>query len=130
LDGMEKKRSGSIVENRDLTVEEMHLLRWLLEHGNPEARDFIPQLHGLRVVSRCPCGCPSIEFVPDAPGMKILSDYVYEDTKGHTIGVFAFARAGALAGIEVWSIAGDPIPERVPDPSLLRPLSSVPRPPS
>jgi hypothetical protein len=118
-----KKHRGEIAEDRDLTVEEKRLLRWLLEHGKPEARGFISQIDELRVVSRCPCGCPSVNFVPDDSGMEILSDYVYEDADGHTIGVFAFARAGALAGIEVWSIAGDPIPARVPDPSVLRPLS-------
>ena len=118
------KHRGQIAEDRDLTPDEASLLRWLLEHGKPEAREFIPRLDELRVVSRCHCGCPSINFVPDAPGgMHILSDYVYEDAEDHTIGVFAFSQHGSLAGIEVWSIAGDPIPERVPDPSVLRPLS-------
>jgi len=115
-----------IPERRDLTPAEMHLLRWLLEHGEPQAREFVPQLNGLRVVSRCPCGCPSINFVPEGTGgMEILSDYVFEDAHGHTTGVFAFASGSALAGIEVWSIAGEPIPEHVPDPSVLRPISSI-----
>jgi len=112
-----------MAEGRDLTSDERRLLRWLLEHGKPEASDLIPQLPGLRVVSRCPCGCPSIDFVPPTPGgMQIVSDYMFEDEAGQMIGVFAFAVAGTLAGLEVWSIAGDPIPTGVPDPSVLRPF--------
>ena len=128
--------SGPIAEDRDLTAAEGRLLRWLLDHGKPEARDFIAQIDGLRVASRCPCGCPSINFnraeskTSAPPGMHVLSHYVYEDEDGHTIGVFAFAQGDALAGIEVWSIAGDPIPERVPDPSVLRPFPHARRPTS
>jgi hypothetical protein len=119
------KHREQIAESRDLPRDEANLVRWLVEHGKPEAREFILELDELRVVSRCPCGCPSINFVLDGSGgMQILSDYVYEDTDGHTIGVFAFAQNGILAGIEVWSIAGDPIPKGVPDPCVLRPFAA------
>src|SRR5262247_3782845 len=118
-----KKHRGPIPEDRDLTAGEVRLVRWLHEHGTGDARAFISQLENLRVVSRCRCGCPSIDFVPDcASGMQILSDYVYDDPAGHTVGVFLFASAGRLAGLEIWSIEGDPVPNAVPAPELLRPL--------
>src|SRR5258708_32401285 len=73
--------TGPIPEDRPLTAQEAGLGRWLLEHGNPDAAGFLPQLADARVVSRCPCGCASIDFaiggvVPAAgSGMHVLADY-------------------------------------------------------
>jgi hypothetical protein len=55
--------------------------------------------------------------------MQILADYVYDDPDGYRVGVFLFASGDSLAGLEVWSIEGDPIPSAVPDPEILRPLA-------
>jgi hypothetical protein len=113
-----------ISDERDLTSAEARLVRWLLEHGAPRAREFLPQLRGLRVVSRCLCGCPSIDFVAESPGgMEILADYAYDDPDGHGVGVYLFASGGRLAGLEIWSIEGNPIRSVVPDPNVLRPLA-------
>jgi hypothetical protein len=112
-----------IADDRELDDRERKLLSWLLENGSSESQRFLSQIPNLRVASRCPCGCPSINFLSDATrGMKILSDFMYESEDGNPIGVFAFAIGDRLAGIEVWSIAGDAIPEIVPDPDELRPL--------
>jgi hypothetical protein len=101
-----------IPEDRSLTAEEAKLVRWLLEHGTSEAVDFLPQLNKARVVSRCPCGCPSIDFAidgrepPREAGIHVLSDYYWDDSAGHGYGVFVFARGGLLAGLEVWWVDG------------------------
>ena len=52
-------------QDRPLTEQERSLVRWLLEHGNPDAAEFLPQLADAWVVSRCGCGCASIDF-PEA----------------------------------------------------------------
>jgi hypothetical protein len=54
--------------------------------------------------------------------MDILSDYQWRDDAGCLYGVFLFARAGRLAGLEVWSIDGAATPSELPDPSRLEPL--------
>ncbi len=101
-----------IPENRPLSQPEHALVRWLLEHGNPDAAGFLPQLPHARVVSRCPCGCASIDFSigADAPprgaGMHVLSDYVWQADNGAHCGVFVFSFGGQLAGLEVWSADG------------------------
>jgi hypothetical protein len=111
-------------EDRELTARERALLTWFLENGTPEARRHLGELSELRVVSRCPCGCPSINFVEDlAGGMTILSDYVGDSLEENPVGVFVFATNGRLAGLEVWSVDGSEIPDRVPDPAQLRPFS-------
>jgi len=106
------KERKSIPEDRPLTAEETALVRWLLEHGFAEADAFVPQLEQARVVSRCPCGCASINFSiegklpPIGDPLQVLSDYEWESESGAKLGVFVFAKAGILAGLEIWSIDG------------------------
>jgi hypothetical protein len=122
--------SGPIPEDRPLTAREAALVRWLLEHGKPEASGFIPQVADARVVSRCPCGCASIGFsvagvVPPAQaGMDVLSDYVWQAGDGTHCGVFVFARGGQLAGLEVWTADGTEPVTSLPTVEQLRALTT------
>jgi hypothetical protein len=121
--------TAEISENRPLSPDEARLLRWLLEHGKESASAFLAQADAVRVVSRCGCGCASINFsVGDggwhsrSGGMDILSDYQWSDSEGRVFGVFVFAKQRMLAGLEVWSIDGQATPTSLPEPSELRPL--------
>ena len=114
--------------NRNLTSEEHQLVRWLLEHGNPEARAFLPQLEQALVTPwQCPCGCASFNFaVPDAPtpegGMHILSDFLF-GSPSELSGVFVYEQAGVLSGLEVYGLAGH-APKTLPSVGSLRPFSA------
>ena len=120
--------TSPIPDDRALTSEEVSLVRWLLEHGSPAARGFLPQLAEARVVSRCYCGCASIDFAiggvipPTGDGISILADYEYRSSEGHLFGVFVFERAGLLAGLEVWSQDGLSTPTTLPQSEQLKPL--------
>jgi hypothetical protein len=112
--------------NRQLTVTEKHLIRWMLEHGKPEARAFLPQLEKAQVTPwRCSCGCASfnlsIEGFPEpSGGIHPIADFRFgadEDS-----GIFVFERGGVLAGVEVFGFAGD-APKLLPSPESLRPFS-------
>jgi hypothetical protein len=124
--------AGPISEARPLTADESALLRWLLEQGHPGASGFLSQLAGVRVVSRCPCGCPSIDFAvggvepPAGVGMQILSDYQWRTADGALFGVFVFARGGLLAGLEVWSVDGLAAASMLPAIQQLQPLATSP----
>lgn len=117
-----------IPEDRPLTPQEQALVRWLLEHGNPDAARFLPQLADARVVSRCPCGCASIDFAiagavpPAGAGMRVLADYQWQGADGEQFGVFVFERAGLLAGLEVWSVDGLAAASALPMIGQLQPL--------
>ena len=119
LGGMMEQRVG-IDEQRPLTQQEATLVRWLLQHGKPGASDHVSEIERLHVVSRCSCGCASVDFVDEPGGLEVLSDYKWEDDHGHAFGVFVFAKGGTLAGLEVWSIDGQATPRSLPDPHVLR----------
>jgi hypothetical protein len=129
--GKHMANTGPIPEDRPLTAQEAALVRWLLEHGNPDAAGFLSQLADARVVSRCPCGCASIDFaigdvVPTAgAGIHILADYAWQAADGSQCGVFVFARGGQLAGLEVWSADGMQAASSLPAIEQLCPLRSA-----
>jgi hypothetical protein len=116
-----------IPDERPLTDEEYQLAGWMLEHGEPEARTFLPQLALARVVARCPCGCASIDFEiaghsHPVGGLHILGDFIYGG-ESDLSGVFIFERSGVLAGIEVYGLVCD-APKTLPEPGSLRPFDS------
>jgi hypothetical protein len=117
-----------IPEDRLLTEQEASLVRWMLEHGKSSAVDYLSQLAGVRVVSRCHCGCASVNFsvagvVPNSiDRIGILADFEYRTAEGHRCGVFVFERAGLLAGLDVWSVDGLSTPSSLPGIGQLHPL--------
>ena len=119
-----------IPDDRPLTPYELVLVRWLLEHGIPKAVDYLPQLETAHVVSRCYCGCVSINFAIDRvvppPGepINILADFERQAVGGEMFGVFVFERDGLLAGIEVWSQDGLGQATVVPEIKQLRPIGN------
>jgi hypothetical protein len=115
--------------NRPLTETEKHLIRWMLENGNPEAKDFLLQLEQAQVTPWCcPCGCASINFsIQGHPkptgGIHPIADFVF-GTDEDLSGIFIFEQGGVLAGLEVYGLAGD-APKSLPLPESLRPFSGV-----
>jgi hypothetical protein len=113
---------------RPLTPTEESLIRWMLEHGHPDARAFLPQLERVSVAdSQCPCGCASIDLsVVGAPeptgGPHILADFLFGDATDLS-GVAVFQKHGFLAGLEVYGLAGD-APKELPPPDILRPFET------
>ena len=127
---MAEHAATSIPEDRPLTQAERDLVKWLLEHGNAEARALLPQVERARVVARCSCGCASVDFAVDGKraspksGMSVVSDYRWDSPEGYLFGVFAFAREGQLSGIDLWSIDGRATARELPKPDRLRPIDA------
>jgi hypothetical protein len=123
---MSDSKSGPILVDRDLTVQERTLAEWMLLNGKPEAASFLNQLERARVGALCPCGCASINFDVDQKGIQVgplavLGDFLFGDGD-ETGGVFIFEIDGRLAGLEIYSF-GQTVPTELPDPELLRPVS-------
>ena len=111
--------------SRELTAAEKHLVQWMIEHGSPEAREYLPQLARARVTPwRCKCGCASINFSIDGQpepsgGMHLIADFLL-GSGDDLSGIFVFEQGGVLSGLEVYGLAGD-APKSLPAPEALRP---------
>jgi hypothetical protein len=115
--------------NRDLTSEERQLILWMIEHGEPEAVRFLPQLERLQVLpTRCPCGCASIDFSIDGQSqesgpMRLIADFQFGGDSD-LCGTFLFVQEGRLSGLEVYGLAVD-APKTLPTPDVLRPIPNA-----
>ena len=94
---------------RALTQEELQLLNWLLEHGEPEAKKYMPQLAEVSVIGNCDCGCPTIDLAVSGKaatpgsGSTILADFQGTTPEGVYVGVLVHAREGLLSELEVYA---------------------------
>ncbi len=121
--GKHESLAEPIPDHRPLTDHERQLVRWMLEHGSPGSGQFLEQLERAQVVSRCPCGCASIDFeidecLPPSTGMRILGDFEFGD-ETNLCGAFVFEKGGVLAGLEVYGLAVN-APSVLPNPTELR----------
>ncbi|MQP76356.1 hypothetical protein CQ393_10700 [Stenotrophomonas sp. MYb238] len=105
------------------------MIRWLLEHGDGDNTAFLAQLNHARVIRLCACGCASIGLSingkrPKDLGMQVLSDFMWQDSQGHLFGAFVFEQDSLLAGLDLWSIDGQSIPDAMPPIEGLVPYGS------
>jgi hypothetical protein len=125
-DDLQQQPFTPIPDDRPLTDRKRDLVRWMLQHGDPEAAAYLEQLDRARVISRCPCGCASIDFAIEGiprreGGMRILADFEFGDEK-HPCGIFVFENNGTLAGLEVYggTVAALAV---LPDVTEIRPMA-------
>jgi hypothetical protein len=110
--------------NRSLTDSEMQLVRWMLKHGTPEARDYLAQVADARVTPwRCDCGCASFKLAigdraEPRGGLKVLADFL---CGSHDVpdGIFVYEQEGVLSGVEVYGRGGE-APRVVPSIETVR----------
>jgi hypothetical protein len=126
LPGEASVHAEQIRGGRELSTHEHDLIEWMLKHGLVEPERFLEHLAVARVVSRCACGCASVDLgVPGRPlpdgGLRIIGDFVYGDNAS-LCGAFVFERAGLLSGLEVYGLAVD-APRILPLPTDLRPFA-------
>jgi hypothetical protein len=101
-------------QNRPVTGEEALLIRWLLEHGDDKAQPFIPQVNSLVVISKCTCGCPTVDFQTSARSEARLLCHVLGEVDGQRVGVLLFQADGELSCLEIHAMAGTDRPFGLP----------------
>jgi hypothetical protein len=114
--------------NRPLTDAERGLVRWMLEHGTADAKQYLDQLELVEVTPwKCTCGCATIHFQIrgyDEPPPGIVSlGYFVTGEGDHQAGAFIYSSGGLLRGIEVYGLTGD-APRALPRPEELRVFES------
>jgi hypothetical protein len=104
--------------DRPASQQERDFVRWLLEHSDPQYLPLASQIDALRVVSKCTCGCPTVDFAlegnpPLRKGEKVISDFG-ATVDDQPVGVLLFACNGSLSMLEVYSCAGSDKPFGLP----------------
>jgi hypothetical protein len=106
---------GHISVERTLSDCERSLLEWLLARPSSDMSDsdvskYKSQVDRLRVVAKCECGCPTVDFALGADRKVGASEIVAEaggkSPEGVLVGVILHAREGELSELEVYSTQG------------------------
>jgi hypothetical protein len=120
----------NIPDIRDLNNSEKELILWMLENGNDNSKEYINEIDKLSVASKCPCGCPSINFAYDHKelsyknGMKPIADFIYKSKKANLCGAFLFLLENHVGGLDIYSIDGNETPDELPSKNMLKPLNT------
>ena len=88
---------------RAVSQEEAEVIGWLIEHGEPGAREYADTLERLTVGARCTCGCPTVYFEIEGnpanrKGEQIISDHL-GTVDGQDVGVMLFALGNQLSSL-------------------------------
>ena len=107
---METAKSVREPENRDISTHEATLVRWLVEHGEPGCDRLLDQIKDLKVVSKCTCGCPTIDFALQDDGNlskreRLVSDWLAK-MGDELFGVMLFEVGGQIRTLEVYCCSG------------------------
>lgn len=102
-----------IIPPRPLTAAERSLTKCLIEHcdaSDVQKLKYLAQLEHAAVISRCTCGCASVDFgitgieIAHAGGEENLGDFMIERGGIAQHGVRLFTKAGSLAGIDIYTL--------------------------
>jgi hypothetical protein len=126
---MDDDNKSPAAVNKPITEQEGQLIKWLLKHGAPGSDQFISQVDLLTVISKCGCGCPTVNFAfhgksVESENKSILADYL-ATVDGQDVGVILFQREGRLSRLEVYSQAGTDKPFGLPEIEALYPWEEL-----
>jgi len=120
----------TLPEDRPISEHEAAVVEWLLANASLEGpldhlRDGVRHL---RVVARCGCGCPSVDFIVDGQsrGAHPIADAVARDSRGRVCGVIVWGLDGRVSGLEICEMDRDGTTELPNVESLRRWESFVP----
>jgi len=120
------KSKGHIPVERNLSSSERTLLQWLLMHGSSDASKYMSQIDSLRIVSKCGCGCPTVDFALQSGrkvgGSDIVAEAGGKSPEGISVGVILHVRDDELSELEVYSTEGLDVPFSLPTPDSLEAL--------
>jgi hypothetical protein len=95
-------------EKRPLTTDERILLEWLISNGSPSAAKYAAQIPRVSVVSRCTCGCPTLDLAVDGEhvdgGSELVADFVGKSPEGIQVGVILHCRGDQISELEVYAL--------------------------
>jgi hypothetical protein len=106
LDRMEQHPAERLKEDRSISVDEAEVVRWLLVHApvGGALAHLVPTVKTLRVVGRCSCGCPSVDFEVDGQTLPAqpIADATGQTADGTDVGVILWGRTDVITGLECY----------------------------
>ena len=98
----------TIPQNRPLSLAEAAIVRWMLQNASRagDLSNLEPSVADLRVVGRCSCGCPSVDFMPggQALGASLIAEAQGVTADGNAVGVLLWARNDELSALEFYDV--------------------------
>lgn len=110
-----------------MTEEEVEVIRATLRAApvRAVAPPLLETAASLTVVSRCECGCASVDFVDSQPAEqhrpKPLGDGVGRTSAGGDVGVIVWGNSDAITGLEIYDLGAGDIDLKLPVPSSIKP---------
>ena len=92
---------------RHLTDPERTFVRQMLAIAGLSRSPYARQVPSLRVVGKCDCGCPTVDFATPAAGKPLVDAYA-RTKQGEVVGAILWEKEGQLSGLELYSMAADP----------------------
>jgi hypothetical protein len=97
---------STIPDDRPISDAEVELVAWLLSQASTagDLSELLPSVPTLRVVGRCSCGCPSVDFAVNGQGAGAapIADSRGKTAEGVEVGVILWGRDGAVTGLELY----------------------------
>lgn len=110
LDRMDHQSAESLREDRAISAQEAEVVTWMLFHASVAGSlaHLGPTVTTLRVVGRCPCGCPSIDFEVNGQTLPAqpIADATGQTADGTDVGVILWGRKDAITGLEFYERDG------------------------
>jgi hypothetical protein len=109
-----------IPDPRPLTDWERRLLGELLRHGTRAADPYARQLPQVTVVSRCSCGCPTLDLAVAGRSASLASPSTIlaaaggVSPEGVPFEITVHGREGIISELEVYALTGD-VPFTLPE---------------
>jgi hypothetical protein len=118
-------KSATLPLDRPLSPRELEIATWLLNHAAAEAKNYLPQLAVVRVVSGCGCGCPTVDLrvAQDVARALPLENPIADscgEVNGQLVGVMLLQRGGYLSCLEICDLSDIKHPYGLPDVASLR----------
>jgi hypothetical protein len=114
------------VENRPIRTSESDVVLAALRRAPtgvipPALMETVPTL---RVIGRCECGCPTVDFEPseDAVPSRPIADGIGRTSSGTEVGIIVWGTEDKITGLELYEL-GTPVTE-LPEAGTIEPFES------
>ena len=106
---MSTSYSYHISTSRLPTEDERRLVEWLIANSSTDSLKYANQIPQLRIVNRCPCGCPSVDFAIANRSRFGFSEVIARadgrTPEGTPVWATLHSRQGEIAELEVYPLA-------------------------